>query len=59
MTTTPVSLPRKLHGQRRLAGNSLEGGRAWNMTEHCHLQAYFTVDKSSNSGLGLLFCQMG
>ena len=59
MTTTAVFLPRKLHGQRSLAGNSPQGGKAWDMTEHCHLQPYFPVDKSSKSSLGLLFCQMG
>ena len=33
---TPVFLPGKFHGQRSLAGYSLEGCNELNMTEHTH-----------------------
>ena len=33
---TPVFLPGKFHGQRRLAGYSLWGHKEFDMTEHIH-----------------------
>ena len=40
---TPVFLPGKFHGQRRLVGYSLGGSKELSMIEHAHTHSSFTL----------------
>ena len=58
MTTTPVFLHRKSHGQRSLAGHSPWGHKEPDMTEHCSAAAYtLNICEKHFAVLTLLFIQ--